>query len=423
MFKKFAILALLSIMAVSCGEDFTALLTGNVDGIVVDEVYGNGIEDVKITTEPASSVVYSRKHGNFLVDNMEVGEYTFKFEKEGYKTTYATVNVVAGKTTTLEVIMNGEGYVEEPRFYVNLLTPANNSEVYNGSTFRWNAEASENGISYYNFYLAKENSELEIYKTNISNNYLQVEDLEIDESYTWKVEAIDKAGNSISSEVWSFGVMELVIEDRLVAYLPMDGNGLDFSGRGNNATMYNVFNSADRNGEEMKALEFDGETSGMIFDDQTELQLLDGYTIAFWVNPNPEYGIPYASEIHLVGRFDSFGNSSFCVGIWTGGYLGTLKQIGIHNYIDISDYKIEPNEWNHIVVTYDKSVIKFYANGELVDVKERSGKLDYSTARMSIGYRAFNSTFRNRHFSGKMDELKIYDIPLSEEEAKAIYNQ
>jgi hypothetical protein len=207
----------------------------------------------------------------------------------------------------------------------------------------------------------------------------------------------------------------------LVAYLPFDGGFQDESSWSNPINSSDVSLVKDVNGVSNSACFFNGESSGLIFQNQENVQLNDGYTIAFWINPEPDYGEYEGNEIHLVGRFDSFGNSSFSLSLWGIGKIGTLKQIGKENFIDSTNYVIPPNQWTHLSVTFDTNKLKFFVNGEFIEEISRMGQLDESTAELSIGCRAFLSGLKNRFFHGALDEIMIFNRALTDQEINLLY--
>jgi hypothetical protein len=96
---------------------------------------------------------------------------------------------------------------------------------------------------------------------------------------------------------------------------------------------------------------------------------------------------------------------------------GNSIRLSSEGWNDVTHYFV-PNEWNHIVLTYDGSRMKEYINGEKV--------VDHSTTGVVIGDGSgifsigewVNYGFT---YSGLMDEFKIYSTALSSEEIKQIY--
>jgi hypothetical protein len=76
------------------------------------------------------------------------------------------------------------------------------------------------------------------------------------------------------------------------------------------------------------------------------------------------------------------------------------------------------SEWYLLTVTWDGADIDYYINGELKDTKEWVGTLPNSNSKLLIGSDPPGVT---EYFRGVMDDLRIYDRALSEDEIKALY--
>jgi len=74
------------------------------------------------------------------------------------------------------------------------------------------------------------------------------------------------------------------------------------------------------------------------------------------------------------------------------------------------------NEWFHVALTYDGSVANFYINGTLFGRNTISTTMQLPTESLKIG---LNSTY----FNGLIDEVRIYNRALSEEEIRYLYNR
>ena len=141
-------------------------------------------------------------------------------------------------------------------------------------------------------------------------------------------------------------------------------------------------------------------------------------TIAAWVRPDAvnEYNV---ITMHFGGvHYFSAGNS-------ITGYSGKLitmvrNVVGGVNYWPMSSGTIAPDAWSHVVFILEGGVgYKFYINGEL-DRSYANGNLglyEYSTNQY-LG-RGFDGA---SYMGGMIDDVRIYDRALSEEEVKALYN-
>ena len=73
------------------------------------------------------------------------------------------------------------------------------------------------------------------------------------------------------------------------------------------------------------------------------------------------------------------------------------------------------NQWVHVAITYDGSVLIFWLNGEEISRSEtRKGKIDAATGPLYIGGRT--GATPDRHFIGLLDEVRISDEALKPEQ-------
>ncbi len=80
---------------------------------------------------------------------------------------------------------------------------------------------------------------------------------------------------------------------------------------------------------------------------------------------------------------------------------------------------MQPGVWYHIVGTYSQGgSIKTYVNAKLDREQETTNILAASEGPLKIGCEPFNDVCL---FNGLMDDLQIYNYPLSEAEVAALY--
>jgi hypothetical protein len=102
-----------------------------------------------------------------------------------------------------------------------------------------------------------------------------------------------------------------------------------------------------------------------------------------------------------------------------------IQQIRVYfgNSVYYSDnYTISLNSWQHVVVTFDVSLsseqVKIYVNGIQRGVGTRTSTIPVNSESLYIGNRAG----LDRTFNGIIDEVRIYNRALSQEEINASYN-
>lgn len=156
----------------------------------------------------------------------------------------------------------------------------------------------------------------------------------------------------------------------------------------------------------------------------------ESFTISLWVAPR---AFEWGDESKL-SAFVSQSNFAEYRGMTFGMYrlgewgiriaLGGKYTKSIISVMAPKEYYIKPKVWNHVAVTFDQKSITLYYNGKIA-VKEDLG--DYVDSPMQpadsepflIGKHsqaAKVEVFNVNMFNGLMDELKIYDVALSEKQ-------
>jgi len=98
------------------GTTLTEVTTGNLTGIVTDK-NGKPIEGVTVTIVATGYVTLTDPNGEYTFTDVTASAYGVTAEKKGYKTKLETgVNINAGETTTLNIVLEKEKKAEEKGF-------------------------------------------------------------------------------------------------------------------------------------------------------------------------------------------------------------------------------------------------------------------------------------------------------------------
>ncbi len=239
-----------------------------------------------------------------------------------------------------------------------------------------------------------------------------------------------------------------IAPDKLVLYLKMDGNANDASGKGFNGVLKAGSNlwgagtptpTKDRYGVASKAYHF-----------------FKGGNIEIPYNPalNPAKEI----TVSVWARMDSnavVAGNNYILGLnrWNG-YKLNIQQAGyafftIKTTTGIIDHDnasptLDINKWYHITVSYKAGSMNFYLDGALVKTwPNLTGDpvAVKNTINLVIGQDLPTSLYQNTatsekndadgnnfhgpwggYFRGDLDEVRIYNIALSDTQVKSIYN-
>ncbi len=208
-------------------------------------------------------------------------------------------------------------------------------------------------------------------------------------------------------------------EEGLVAYYPFSGNAKDESVYRNDGTVMGAEACTDMHGAANGALFFDGENDLVRINGA--LPVAGTLTISFLTLSLRESGY---SVILNDGGSGSSG-SSFVLD-FQGNDIGIkADKDAILNHDEVVMPELQNldlvNKWTHVVWVMTPSFSKMYVDGVLkVSIFESGSNTGYHNEYSYIGARqGVNSP--EDYFNGKLDELKIYNRQLTDDEIQALY--
>lgn len=230
------------------------------------------------------------------------------------------------------------------------------------------------------------------------------------------------------------------ILEGLVAHYPFSGNAEDVTEYQHHGEVYGATLTEDRFGNPESAYEFNG-TDNFIRVEHSELfnfDTSDPYTVSLWVlasETQQELTVPgndvlskwfidgastQTAGYTLVLRYNNQENENPYVmrAIRFDGYPG-----GCNHVSDVQEQIIK-ELWHHIVFSFDGlGSFKFYYDGELVDEEENDNLTctPQNTSPLLIGKRG--AAPHPLHFTGKIDDLRIYERAISLAEVEELFNE
>ena len=226
-------------------------------------------------------------------------------------------------------------------------------------------------------------------------------------------------GLSVSAKVMA-QVPNYVPTNGLVGWWPFNGNANDESGNGNNGTVNGATLTSDRFGNSNNSYSFNGSTNFIEVPQSSSLLLTNDYSIAAWINI-PDYSTSNSGDPMSVVVGKAAQNA------WSSGYNlvavegnNSQNKFGGNNLL--SSTVTPTNQWVHIVYTYDGSIVKLFLNGVLNNsVSIQFNLQNISPTSLFFG-KEFNSTWSNRYFKGKADDIGIWDKALTTQEVSDLYS-
>ena len=213
----------------------------------------------------------------------------------------------------------------------------------------------------------------------------------------------------------------------LISYYPFSGNANDSTGNGNNGVVYGATLSTDRFGHANSAYTFDGINDYIKVSNSSNINN-NSYSYNWWITGN---SFPANEASNLL----EIGSQGFA-----GGHYGQLVSIN-NNYNSTTGWRITSgnanfttvgfqngvlpnlNTWYNITVTRDDSIVNLYVNCQLVASDVTNGLLPYYNSPLDIyiGTRADLALLQ--FFSGKMDDIRIYNRVLNQTEISSLCNE
>jgi len=205
-----------------------------------------------------------------------------------------------------------------------------------------------------------------------------------------------------------------------------DTHVYDWSGSGNNGTVQNAaFNSSG--GKFLGAFEFDGTGDYMEIRDSDSLDIVNG-TIEMWIKADDISGKkPILIKEPGCGEEGQL-TSPYAVYVENGH----IKLI-LNNYPDYykevqSSSAINPGSWYHLAFIwngtdeYNLTEVNIYIDGTLDKAEMKLSTISANNYNLQIG-RYGSSCSEQSYFNGSIDELAIYNRPLSADEIQSHYNK
>ncbi len=161
------------------------------------------------------------------------------------------------------------------------------------------------------------------------------------------------------------------------------------------------------------SLSFDGDGDFVEIPNDLSLNITgDKISISAWVFVGNQ-----VSDVGIITKGPSVNTERYMLGITNDEkprmrvYTGSYTQA-------VADNALTQNEWYYLVGTYDGSNIKIYVDGSVAKSIPKSGNLSSSLDPVVIGRRTLTD---DRFYNGLIDEARIYNRALSEDEVLQHY--
>ena len=178
---------------------------GTVEGKVVSAVDFKPLANVKVFSNPTTSIIFTDEEGKFVVKNVKVGDYSFEAQKEGYITKFEPATVNNGKSSNLVFELKLSTTNNKPPTAPVLTSPADNATNQTLElNLTWTATDPEKDSLKYEVILKKDsNNEVVIY-SNISKTNYTLKGLTYSTKYYWQISVTDGVNPPVLSPTRTF---------------------------------------------------------------------------------------------------------------------------------------------------------------------------------------------------------------------------
>lgn len=219
------------------------------------------------------------------------------------------------------------------------------------------------------------------------------------EGYKFYPEVIKFDNNTMHYELTA---TRLKLTDNLVYHFKFEKEALNEINKHTNAQLFKIqFKNSSEHG---KVAFFNDRQAGIQIENSTQFKSSESFTISAWVKPESTDKIQtIISKGEVFSAKIRYNDISFA---------GTTFNSKISK-----SFKIEPKTWHHITFVYVPGYhVQFYVNGKII-FEDYMKQLPDNEQSLTIG-----NNFSNENFLGEMDDLRVWNRALSDEEIEELYH-
>lgn len=214
----------------------------------------------------------------------------------------------------------------------------------------------------------------------------------------------------------------------LMAYYPFNGNSNDSSGNGNNGTVYGAVLADDHLGNANSAYFLDGIDDYIDIGNDQSLKPQFPVSFSCWIHyvafgvSLPVFANNYDSNDNYSGLWLNITpNNTISIGYGDGTTIGSSSRRS-----KISTTITSTGVWYHVVgIIRGPLDMDIYLNGfnDGGTYGGSGGTIYYNSDPANIGRMDSSISGPANYYNGRIDELRIYNRELNEQEIQALYNE
>jgi len=229
--KKLLIIGILAVLFSGCSEDtIDSFGRGTIAGKVVNEGANTPLENVKISTSPSTSTVFTDENGDFIIEDVPEGDYSVQAGKDGLLTQFQGATVLSNAEVNIIFEVSPESANNRSPSTPQAIAPEDNAtEVNLPVKFAWTSSDPEGDTLTYEIELRNDiNDEIQTF-SNIADTTFTAEGLNAGVKYFWQIKVSDSINDPVLSPIFTFETSGS--QQRRFTYVrKQNGNSVIFSG-------------------------------------------------------------------------------------------------------------------------------------------------------------------------------------------------
>ena len=220
----------LAILVIGCSEDtIDDSGIGSITGIVVEQGTNEPIENAKISTNPATTSIFTDENGEFVIADIPVEDYSVEARKEGWLARFEAASVMANTSVNVIFEMSVASLDNKRPSTPEAVFPEDKAEgVPTTTDFIWRSVDPDDDNLKYTLEIRNDKDEEVFLFNNLTDTTYTVQGLDYNNKYFWQVRASDEVNSEVLSPLFSFRTM-LVPESRILFTRIISGNNVIFA--------------------------------------------------------------------------------------------------------------------------------------------------------------------------------------------------
>lgn len=229
--KYIKFIAVLLILLVSCNEDrISENDFGSITGKVVVQGTNTPLENVRISTSPVTSTVFTDVNGKFKIENVPIGEYSVGARLDGYLALFQPASIVTDAPVNVIFELEVSTANNRPPSTPVLIAPTENQVLESvEATFVWSSIDPEKDPLTFELELRNDQNEEVLRFADLNDTIFRYSELMLGTQYFWQVSSADEYNPPVLSAVGTFRVKNAPVENRFLFVRNINGNNVIFS--------------------------------------------------------------------------------------------------------------------------------------------------------------------------------------------------